>query len=125
MADYLHDDILDTALAYIETSTENLYITSSVATTFTEASATYALGAKASPGFTGPADGTSGRKITIDAITDGTVTGTGTAAFWALTDDSATKLLAAGPLAGGVAVVSGGTFTVADATVSVTIPDVA
>ena len=123
MANYLHDDILDTALAYIETSTENLYITSSVATDFTEASATYALGAKASPGFTGPADGTSGRKITIDAITDGTVTGTGTAAFWALTDDSATKLLAAGPLAGGVAVVSGGTFTMT--ATAITIPDVA
>ena len=123
MANYLHDDIMDAGLAVITDNTENLYITSSVATDFTEASSTYKLGVKATPTFTGPANGTSGRKVTIDAITDGTVSGTGTAAFWALTDDSESKLLAAGPLAVGVAVVAGGTFTLT--ATAIQIPDVA
>jgi len=123
VANYLNDDILDDGLTAAETLTENLYINSAVATTFAEASSTYALGVKATPTFTGPADATSGRKITVDAITDGTVTASGTAAFWALTDDSTSALIAAGPLAAGVAVVSGGTFTLT--AIAINIPDVA
>ena len=123
MANYLHDDVLDNGIQVIEDDTENLYITSSVATTFAEASSTFMLGTKATPTFTGPADGdVSGRKITVDAIADGVMTGTGTAAFWALTDDSASKLLAAGPLNAGVAVKSG-IFTLT--ATAITTPDVA
>jgi len=123
MANYLHDDIMDAGLAVITSLTENLYITSAVATTYAEALTTFNLGVKATPTFTGPANGTSGRKITIDAITDGTVSTSGTAAFWALTDNSATKLLAAGPLAAGVAVAAGGVFTLT--ATAIQIPDVA
>jgi hypothetical protein len=109
---YLHDDILDAALQYIEDNVENLYICSAEPTTFAEANSTYKLGSKATPTITGPANGdTSGRKTTVDAITDGSVTGTGTATHWALTDDSASKLLATGALASSQAVTSGNTFS--------------
>jgi len=109
---YLHDDILDAAASFISTNTENLYITSAEPTTYAEAQDTYKLGTKATPGFTGPADGdVSGRKITVDAITDGVVDGTDTATHWALTDNSVTKLLAVGALDSPQGVTSGNTFT--------------
>ena len=121
---YLHDDILDQALNYISTNTENLYITSQEAGTFAEASSTYALGSKASPTFTGPANGdTSGRKVTCDAISDGSVSADGTASHWSLTDDSASKLLATGALSSSQSVTSGNTFTLT--AFDIEIPDAA
>ena len=111
---FLHDDILDAALAVISSLAENLYITSQEAVDYTGAQTTYKLGTKASPGFTGPANGdASGRKVTIDAITDGVVDATGTATHWALCDNSDTKLLAAGPLDSGQGVTETNTFTLA------------
>jgi len=111
---YIHDDILDAAASYISTNTENLYIDDDTAepTTYTQAQSTYKCGTKASPSFTGPANGdVSGRKITVDAITDGTVDATATAAYWSLTDNSNTKLLVVGSLASTQSVTSGNTFT--------------
>ena len=109
---FIHDDVLDGALAIISSLTENLYITSQEAVDYTGAQTTYKLGTKASPGFTGPAAGdATGRKTTIDAITDGTVDATGTASHWALCDNSATKLLAAGSLASPLGVTATNTFT--------------
>ncbi len=111
MAATLHDNVLDAALNYIKNSTENLYICSQQPTTFLEASSTYAVGVEAAPTFTGPEDDTSGRKVTVNAITDGEVTVTGTAAWVALTDDSATLLLATQQLQASQAVTDGNTFT--------------
>lgn len=112
MADYLHDDVFDSGLSVLDTLVENLYICSTLPTTFTEASSTYKLGTKASPTVSAPGDRTGGgRKVTVSAITDGTVSATGTAGFYALTDDSASKLLAQGDLSSTQAVTSGNTFT--------------
>lgn len=112
MADYLHDDVFDSGLSQLTTYTENLYICSTLPTTFAEASSTYKLGVKATPTVGSPGDRSGGgRKVTISAITDGSVTGTGTAGFYALTDDSASKLLAQGDLASTQGVTSGNTFT--------------
>ena len=109
---YIDDTVLDAACSEISSVVENLYITSSEATTYTEAITTYKLGTKATPSFTGPGDGdASGRKITIDAITDGTVDSTGTAGFWALTDNSLSILIAAGALASTQGVTAANTFT--------------
>lgn len=109
---YIDDGVLDAALAAISGVAENLYITSQEAATYTEAQTTYKLGTKASPGFTGPANGdASGRKTTVDAVADGTVDATGTATHWALCDNSETQLLAAGALSEGQVVTSGNTFT--------------
>jgi hypothetical protein len=69
------------------------------------------------------ADGaTDGRRVIIPAITAGSVTGTGTATHWALTDGTA-NVIASGALTASQAVTSGNTFTL-DA-ISITIRDAA
>lgn len=119
---WLGNDVLDAALNRIKNNCENLYLCSTEPTTFAQASSTYKLGTKASPGFTGPADRTGGgRDVTINAITDGTVNGTGTAGFWALTDDSASELLAVGSLSATQGVTSGNVFSLTS--MKIGIPD--
>lgn len=105
------DYILDLALSELDTATTTLYITSAEATTYTEASSTYALGNKSSLSIGAPADRTpNGRKVTVAAITDGSVTGTGTATHWAITK-SGTTLMATGSLSSSQSVTTGNTFT--------------
>jgi hypothetical protein len=106
----LSDNVLDAALNYIDSNVTNLYICSAEPTTYAEASSTYALGSKSTPGVSSPTNGdVSGRKVTISAITDGSVDSTGTASHWALTGGS--ELIAAGSLSSSQAVTSGNTFT--------------
>lgn len=120
---WLANEVLDAALSYIDTNTENLYICSQEPTTFAGASSTYKLGTKAitAGDIAAPTDDTSGRKIVISAISDGTVNTTGTATHFALTDDSASLLLATGSLSGSQVVTLGNTFTLTAITVG--IPD--
>ena len=108
---FLNTDVLDGALNVLINATSTaLHITSQEATTRTEALTTYTLGNKASPTIgTLAAGDVSGRKCTISAITDGTVTGTGTATHWAVIDG--TRLLAAGALGASQSVTDGNTFT--------------
>ena len=83
------------------------------------------LGNKTGLARTAPANGTiDGRKVQVAAITDGTVTGTGTqtAAFWAVTDGTSV-LYATGALSAAQSVTNGNTFTL-DA-IDVTIRDAA
>jgi hypothetical protein len=110
---FLNDTVLDQALQYLEDNGSRLDICSQEPATYTEATSTYTLGNKTSIGWTGPANGdTSGRKTTVNAITDGSVTGTGTASHWAVSKTTATTaLLAAGSLASSQSVTSGNTFT--------------
>ena len=124
---WLCNEVLDAALNYIDTNCENLYICSTEPTTFAQASddpgsAGYKLGTKASPTISVSADrGGGGREITISAITDGSVGYTGTAAYWALTDDSNTLLMATGSLSSSQSVTNGNTFTLTQFTIG--IPD--
>ena len=112
MAAFLGDRVFDNGLTTLDTEASHLYITSAQATTYTEAITTYALGVKATPTVSAPADRTGGgREVTVSAITDGTVSATGTAGFYALVDSSNSRLLAAGPLSATQAVTSGNTFT--------------
>ena len=53
----------------------------------------------------------SGRKITMDAITDGSVTGTGTATHFAVVDEGNAKILHSQALSSSQGVTSGNTFT--------------
>lgn len=121
MAAYINDTVLDQALAYIANNVENLYLCSQKPTTFAQASSTYKLGVKAAPSVSAPVDATSGRKITVSEITDGTVSGTGTAAWIALTDDSASMLLVAQELNASQGVTAGNTFSLT--AFDITIPD--
>ncbi len=108
---FINDDVLDAALDEIINATSKvLHICSQEPTTYTEASSTYTLGNKSAPTVGTKADGdVSGRKCTISAITDGSVTGTDTATHWALVDGS--RLLATEALASSQSVTSGNDFT--------------
>jgi len=118
----LADYVLDAALTKLDTEADRIDITSQEATTYAEATTTYTLGNSTSLSFGAPQDGdTSGRKVTAAAITDGSVTGTGTATHFAIVDVSATRLLATGALTTSQSVTSGNTFTIA--TFDVEIPD--
>lgn len=109
----LADYVLDAALAKLDTEATHLYITSAEATTYTEAITTYALGNKASISVGAPADRTpNGRKVTVAAITDGSVTANGTASHWAIVDTGNTRLLGANALSATQVVTSGNSFAI-------------
>jgi hypothetical protein len=108
MAGFIIDAAFDAALNEIKTNATVLHICSSQPADYS-AVAGVSLGTKTPPAFTGPADHTSGRKITVTAITDGTATGTGTASHYAIVDGS--RLLSAQALSATQAVTSGNTFT--------------
>jgi len=120
---YLNDDVLDNGLAYVVTNGSRLDICSQEPANYTEATSTYTLGNKTSLTAGSLQNGaSSGRRTVIPAITDGSVTGTGTATHWAYSKTSATAaLLAAQALSSSQAVTSGNTFTL-DA-ISITFPD--
>lgn len=119
---YLHDNVLDAALAYIVSNTTTLYICNALPTSYAQASSTYKLGTKTGVTVGSPADRSpNGRKVTVPATTAGTVNSTGTASHWAITSGSV--LIAAGPLSANQNVTSGNQFTL-DA-IDIGIPDVA
>ena len=110
----ISDYVLDAALDKLDTEADRIDITSQEATTYAEATSTYTLGNSTSLSFGAPQDGdTSGRKVTAAAITDGSVTGSGTATHYSIVDVSESRLLATGSLTTSQSVVSGNTFTVA------------
>jgi hypothetical protein len=120
---FLANTVYDNGLSQIDDLTENLYITSQEVTSFTEATTTYKLGTKATPSIAAPSDrGGGGREVVISAITDGSVNGTGTATHYALTDDSASLLLATGSLSSSQAVTSGNTFTLTQFAIGIPAP---
>ena len=108
----LGDRVLDNGLSVLDTEVDKLFITSAEATTYTQAATTYALGVKNTPTVSAPADRTGGgREVTVSAITDGSVTGNGTATHYALVDSANSRLLAAGALSSAQSVTAGNTFT--------------
>ena len=120
--EFIADYIFDLALAELDTNATHQYICSQAPTTFTEATSTYALGVKVTPSVGAPANGASnGRRVTVAAITDGSVTGTGTATHWAITKTTGSTLMATGPLSASQGVTSGNTFTLG--AFDITIPD--
>ncbi len=88
MGKYLDDSVLDAACNDIQNNVTEIYLCSQLPANYTEASSTYALANKTGlsvANFTGPANGdTSGRKVTKDAESGLSVTGTGTANHVAL-----------------------------------------
>ncbi len=111
----LSDRVLDNGLTTLDTEATHLYLCTQEPTTYAEASSTYAKGNKnfgAGAAFGSPAAGSpNGRKVTAAAITDGTVTGTGTVTHYGITDNANSRLLAAGALASSQGVTSGNSFS--------------
>lgn len=119
---YLSNTVFDSGLDALDDNTENLHILSADPGLTWANIATYTLGNKATPTIAAPSDRTSGgREVVIAAITDGSVTTTGTATHYALTDDSASEILATSTLSSSLSVTSGGTFGLTEFTIG--IPD--
>lgn len=118
----LNDRVFDNGLTVLDTEADEIHVTSSEATTYAEATSTYTLGNSGSLSIGAPADRAGGgRQVTVAAISDGSVTGTGTAAYYAIVDTSNSRLLATGALSSSQSVTSGNAFTLAGFTIG--IPD--
>lgn len=119
---FLNNLVLDNGLSVITSGAQKLHICSSEPTTYAGV-ASVTLGNKANPSVSSPtARSPSGRKVVVSAITDGAVTATGTATAWAIVDDTNSRLLAAGALAGSQAVTSGNTFTLTSFDIGIPAP---
>ena len=118
----LNDRVLDSGLSVLDTEANKIVVTSQEATTYTEANATYALGNSTSLSIGAPADRSGGgREVTVAAISDGSITGTGTATHYAIVDTVNSRLLATSTLSASQSVTSGNPFTLASFTIG--IPD--
>lgn len=111
----LNDRVFDNGLTVLDTEANRLDICSSEPTTYAAATSTLSLGNAAGgsfPGVSAPADRTGGgRKVTVSAVTSGTVSATGTASFYAISDTVNSRLLATGSISNAQSVTSGNTFT--------------
>ena len=118
----LNDRVFDNGLTVLDTEANRIDITSTEATTYAEATSTLSLGNSTSLSIGAPADRAGGgREVTVAAITDGTVTATGTAGFYAIVDTVNSRLLATQALTASQAVTNGNTFTASSFTIG--IPD--
>lgn len=118
----LNDRVFDNGLTVLDTEANAIHITSQEATDYTGATSTFTLGNSTSLSIGAPADRTGGgREVTVAAITDGSVTGTGTATHYAIVDTVNSRLLATGSLSASQSVTSGNSFTLSS--VAIGIPD--
>lgn len=109
---FIADRVLDFGLNVLDTEANRLDICSTEPTTYADATGAASLGNKTSLSVGSPSARTpDGRRVTVAAITDGSVTGTGTAAFYAITDTVNSRLLATGSLQSSQAVTSGNSFS--------------
>jgi hypothetical protein len=118
----LNDRVFDNGLTVLDTEANAIHITDSEATDYTDATSTSTLGNSTSLSIGAPQDRSGGgREVVVAAITDGSVTGTGTATHYAIVDTANSRLLATGDLTASQAVTSGNTFTLSS--VAIGIPD--
>ena len=118
----LNDRVFDNGLTVLDTEANAIYITSQEATTYANAISTYGLGNSTSLSIGAPQDRAGGgRQVVVAAISNGVVTGTGTATHYAIVDSVNSRLLATGTLAASQSVTTGNTFTLSSVTIG--IPD--
>lgn len=119
---FLNDRVFDNGLTVLDTEANAIHVTSQEAATYAEATSTYTLGNSTSLSIGAPQDRSGGgREVVVAAISDGSVTGTGTATHYAIVDTSNSRLLATGSLTASQSVTTGNTFTLSS--VSIGIPD--
>ncbi len=124
MAGVLGPRVLDVGLSALDAECDKIYVCSAEPTTYSQATTagTYALGNKSftqgtvfgSPGAGSP----DGRASVSVAVTDGSITNSGTISHWAAVDSTTSRLLARGPVTGGIAVTGGQVFTLGAVTVT-------
>jgi len=118
----LNDRVFDNGLTVLDTEANAVHITSQEATDYTDATSTSTLGNSTSLSIGAPQDRSGGgREVIVASITDGSVTGTGTATHYALVDTVNSRLLATGSLTASQSVTTGNTFTLSS--VAIGIPD--
>jgi hypothetical protein len=118
----LNDRVFDNGLTVLDTEGNRIDVTSQEATSYAEATSTYTLGNSTSLSIGAPQDRSGGgREVVVAAITDGSVTGTGTVTHYAIVDTANSRLLATGSLTASQAVTTGNTFTLSS--VAIGIPD--
>jgi len=118
----LNDRVFDNGLSVLDLEADAIHITSQEATSYTDATSTSSLGSSSSLSIGAPQDRSGGgREVVVAAITDGSVTGTGTATHYAIVDTVNSRLLATGSLTASQSVTTGNTFTLS--TVAIGIPD--
>lgn len=114
MAGFISDEVFDAGLDYADTNGTRIDVTHTAeATTYSLATTDNVNSVGNKTGLnTGAAEdhSTLGRKVIVPAITDGSVTETATAGFWALTD-GASLLIATGPLSATQAMTDLNTFS--------------
>jgi hypothetical protein len=109
---FLADRVLDSGLTVLDTEANRIDICSTEPTSYAQATSTYTLGNKTGISVGAPEDAApNGRRVVVAAITDGSVTGTGTAGFVAITDTVNSRLLAVQDLDAPVGVTSGNLFS--------------
>ena len=117
----LNDRVFDNGLTVLDTEANAIHITSAEATSFANVSSV-TLGNSTSLSIGAPQDRSGGgREVVVAAITDGSVTGTGTATHYAIVDTVNSRLLATGSLTASQSVTTGNTFTLSS--VAIGIPD--
>ena len=117
----LDNRVFDNGLTVLDTEANAIHVTSAEATSFANVSSV-TLGNSTSLSIGAPQDRPGGgRQVVVAAITDGSVTGTGTATHYAIVDTSNSRLLATGSLTASQSVTSGNTFTLSS--VAIGIPD--
>ena len=110
----LGDRVFDEGLTTLSDEANKITITSQEATTYTGGNSTYALGSTTSVTIGQPANRSGGgREVTVSAVSDGSVSGTGTATHYAILDTSNSRLLATGSLSASQSVTNGNSFTLA------------
>ena len=94
---YINPEVFDQGLDYADVNGTRIDLCSQEPTTYAEATTdgAFSLGNKTGLNTGAPEAGaTDGRRVIVPAITNGTVTETGTATHWALTDNSAVLIAA-------------------------------
>jgi len=110
----LGDRVFDNGLTVLDTEANAIHVTTQEATTYTEATSTYTKGSSTSLSIGAPADRTGGgRKVTVAAISDGSISGDGDVTHYAIVDTTNSRLLATGALTASQTVTNGNTFTLA------------
>jgi len=118
----LNNRVFDQGLSVLDLEADQIHVTSQEATSYAEAITTYTLGNSSSLSIGAPQDRTGGgREVVVAAISDGAITGTGTATHYAIVDTANSRLLATSTLTASQAVTDGNTFTLS--AVAIGIPD--
>jgi hypothetical protein len=120
----LNDRVFDNGLTVLDTEANAIHITSARGNHAhgSQCGICTHLGNSTSLSIGAPQDRSGGgREVVVAAITDGSVTGTGTATHYAIVDTVNSRLLATGSLTASQAVTSGNTFTLSS--VAIGIPD--